>query len=129
MALFEGDLRFFSRSPSLATRLPFISPYRKASLPFAPVFINHDGCVMFHRSRNENNSCGIHFVALIWAESAKLGTRYERNSGYFHFVADGKWQSPMVSGCRQRRPPPLRPDGSAGNSALSAMVIRRGGAI
>ena len=74
----------------MATRLPFISPYRKASLPFAPVFINHDGCVMFHRPRNENNSCGIHFVALIWAESAKLGTRDERNSGYFHFVAEGR---------------------------------------
>ena len=42
------------------------------------------------RPRNENNGCGIHFVALIWAESAKLGTRDERNSGYFHFVADSQ---------------------------------------
>lgn len=47
MAFFEGDLRFLSRSPSLATRLPFISPYRKASLPFARVSIYHDGCVSF----------------------------------------------------------------------------------
>lgn len=45
-----------------------------------------------HRSRNDNKGSGIHFVALSWAESAKLGTRDERNSGYFHFVADGKRQ-------------------------------------
>ena len=50
MAFFEGDLRFFSRSPSLATRLPFISPYRKAFLPFTPESIYHDSRVRFLES-------------------------------------------------------------------------------